>query len=143
MERGILTGTAVQSRQTTAIDLCYGWLKIPPRCMLDHPNAERTLNHLISGFENFERKINYTFQNKAYLLQAFTHASYHYNTITGQTSPHSIRTVFIVSDGRRGCTVKYFGCLFALVTQVFCDFLFSVVLSLFTAQFRLFYNTCK
>ncbi|XP_039993998.1 endoribonuclease Dicer isoform X1 [Xiphias gladius] len=82
LERGTLTGAVVQSRQTTAIDLCYGWLKIPPRCMLDHPDAERTLNHLISGFKNFERKINYTFQNKAYLLQAFTHASYHYNTIT-------------------------------------------------------------
>uniref|UniRef100_A0A672QYG8 ribonuclease III n=1 Tax=Sinocyclocheilus grahami TaxID=75366 RepID=A0A672QYG8_SINGR len=62
--------------------LQYGWLKIPPRCMFDHPDAERTLNHLISGFENFEKKINYTFKNKAYLLQAFTHASYHYNTIT-------------------------------------------------------------
>uniref|UniRef100_A0A671XE87 ribonuclease III n=1 Tax=Sparus aurata TaxID=8175 RepID=A0A671XE87_SPAAU len=79
---GSLTGAVVQSRQTTTINLCYGWLKIPPRCMLAHPDAERTLNHLISGFENFERKINYTFQNKAYLLQAFTHASYHYNTIT-------------------------------------------------------------
>uniref|UniRef100_A0A8C5CQ26 ribonuclease III n=1 Tax=Gadus morhua TaxID=8049 RepID=A0A8C5CQ26_GADMO len=65
-----------------APDLGYGWLKIPPRSMLDHPDAERTLNHLISGFENFEAKINYTFQNKAYLLQAFTHASYHYNTVT-------------------------------------------------------------
>uniref|UniRef100_A0A8C7T1P8 ribonuclease III n=1 Tax=Oncorhynchus mykiss TaxID=8022 RepID=A0A8C7T1P8_ONCMY len=64
------------------LDVQYGWLKIPPRCMFDHPDAERTLNHLISGFENFERKISYTFQNKAYLLQAFTHASYHYNTIT-------------------------------------------------------------
>ncbi|XP_051503207.1 endoribonuclease Dicer-like isoform X2 [Myxocyprinus asiaticus] len=63
-------------------ELQYGWLKIPPRCMFDHPDAERTLNHLISGFENFEKKINYTFKNKAYLLQAFTHASYHYNTIT-------------------------------------------------------------
>lgn len=64
-------------------ELQYGWLKIPPRCMFDHPDAERTLNHLISGFENFEKKINYMFKNKAYLLQAFTHASYHYNTITG------------------------------------------------------------
>uniref|UniRef100_A0A8C4XSP6 ribonuclease III n=1 Tax=Falco tinnunculus TaxID=100819 RepID=A0A8C4XSP6_FALTI len=63
-------------------DLEYGCLKIPPRCMFDHPDAEKTLNHLISGFENFEKKINYTFKNKAYLLQAFTHASYHYNTIT-------------------------------------------------------------
>ncbi|XP_034713543.1 endoribonuclease Dicer [Etheostoma cragini] len=82
LERGTLTGAVVQSSQITTIDLCYGWLKIPPRCLLDHPDAERTLNHLISGFENFEKKINYTFQNKAYLLQAFTHASYHYNTIT-------------------------------------------------------------
>ncbi|XP_041827819.1 endoribonuclease Dicer [Melanotaenia boesemani] len=68
--------------RSSAVDLSYGWLKIPPRCMLDHPDAQRTLQHLISGFENFEKKINYSFQNKAYLLQAFTHASYHYNTIT-------------------------------------------------------------
>ncbi|KAM8913374.1 endoribonuclease Dicer isoform 2-T6 [Spinachia spinachia] len=82
LETGTPTGAVVQSAQTSIMDLCYGWLKIPPRCLLDHPDAERTLNHLISGFENFEKKINYTFQNKAYLLQAFTHASYHYNTIT-------------------------------------------------------------
>ncbi|XP_029453260.1 endoribonuclease Dicer-like [Rhinatrema bivittatum] len=63
-------------------DTEYGSLKIPPRCMFDHPDAEKTLSHLISGFENFEEKINYRFKNKAYLLQAFTHASYHYNTIT-------------------------------------------------------------
>lgn len=75
--------------QTLTVDLAYGWLKIPPRCMLNHPDAERTLQHLISGFENFEKKINYTFQNKAYLLQAFTHASYHYNTITGPSAPRS------------------------------------------------------
>ncbi|XP_063296113.1 endoribonuclease Dicer [Pelobates fuscus] len=60
----------------------YGYLKIPPKCMFDHPDAEKTLDHLISGFENFEKKICYQFKNKAYLLQAFTHASYHYNTIT-------------------------------------------------------------
>ncbi|XP_061897214.1 endoribonuclease Dicer [Entelurus aequoreus] len=82
LERGILTADSQPSPTCSVGDLCYGWLKIPPRCMLEHPDAERTLNHLISGFENFERKINYTFQNKAYLLQAFTHASYHYNTIT-------------------------------------------------------------
>lgn len=60
----------------------YGCLEIPPRCMFEHPDAEKTLNHLISGFENFEKKISYSFKNKAYLLQAFTHASYHYNTVT-------------------------------------------------------------
>lgn len=83
MAQGAVAGAA-QGHRSTAGDLCYGWLKIPPRCMLDHPAAEHTLIHLISGFGNFERKISYTFQNKAYLLQAFTHASYHYNTITGQ-----------------------------------------------------------
>lgn len=82
LEEGVVGG-AMQRHRAAASELCYGWLKIPPRCMLDHPDAEHTLHHLISGFENFERKINYTFQNKAYLLQAFTHASYHYNTITG------------------------------------------------------------
>ncbi|KAG8561794.1 hypothetical protein GDO81_015478, partial [Engystomops pustulosus] len=72
----------------TSVDLStckgveYGYLQIPPRCMFDHPDAEKTLDHLISGFENFEKRINYPFKNKAYLLQAFTHASYHYNTIT-------------------------------------------------------------
>ncbi|KAF3844364.1 hypothetical protein F7725_007527 [Dissostichus mawsoni] len=75
MDRGALTGAVVLSGQTNTLDLNYGWLKIPPR-------SQGTLTHLISGFENFERKINYTFQNKTYLLQAFTHASYHYNTIT-------------------------------------------------------------
>ncbi|XP_077586658.1 endoribonuclease Dicer isoform X3 [Stigmatopora nigra] len=81
IQRGNLT-EEIQHRPHTAGEMSYGWLKIPPRCMLEHSDAERTLNHLISGFGNFEKKINYTFQNKAYLLQAFTHASYHYNTIT-------------------------------------------------------------
>lgn len=71
-----------QQSSGRSAELQYGRLKIPPRCMFEHPDAERTLNHLISGFKNFEKKINYTFKNKAYLLQAFTHASYHYNTIT-------------------------------------------------------------
>ncbi|XP_069576855.1 endoribonuclease Dicer [Brachyistius frenatus] len=82
LQRGVLTGAVLHACLSGAVDLSYGWLKIPPRCLLDHPDAERTLHHLISGFENFEKKINYTFENKAYLLQAFTHASYHYNTIT-------------------------------------------------------------
>ncbi|XP_074249660.1 endoribonuclease Dicer isoform X2 [Saimiri boliviensis] len=74
--------SVASSRSSVLKDLEYGCLKIPPRCMFDHPDADKTLNHLISGFENFEKKINYRFKNKAYLLQAFTHASYHYNTIT-------------------------------------------------------------
>ncbi|OBS66547.1 hypothetical protein A6R68_04912, partial [Neotoma lepida] len=79
---GSCAATSTGPRSSAGKDLEYGCLKIPPRCMFDHPDAEKTLNHLISGFENFEKKINYRFKNKAYLLQAFTHASYHYNTIT-------------------------------------------------------------
>ncbi|KFM08604.1 Endoribonuclease Dicer [Aptenodytes forsteri] len=77
-----VSASVANSESSLYKDLEYGCLKIPPRCMFDHPDAEKTLNHLISGFENFEKKINYSFKNKAYLLQAFTHASYHYNTIT-------------------------------------------------------------
>ncbi|KAH0620387.1 hypothetical protein JD844_020785 [Phrynosoma platyrhinos] len=77
-----ISASLVNQESSLYKDLVYGCLKIPPRCMFDHPDAERTLNHLISGFESFEKKINYSFKNKAYLLQAFTHASYHYNTIT-------------------------------------------------------------
>ncbi|NXW00651.1 DICER Endoribonuclease, partial [Fregetta grallaria] len=77
-----VSASVANSEPSLYKDLEYGCLKIPPRCMFDHPDAEKTLTHLISGFENFEKKINYSFKNKAYLLQAFTHASYHYNTIT-------------------------------------------------------------
>jgi len=37
--------------------------------------------YTLSGFE---KQIAYTFKNKSYLLQAFTHASYYYNTVTGE-----------------------------------------------------------
>ncbi|XP_032627944.1 endoribonuclease Dicer isoform X1 [Chelonoidis abingdonii] len=85
-QKNVSPNCASASVANSECSLCkemeYGCLKIPPRCMFDHPDADKTLNHLISGFENFEKKINYSFKNKAYLLQAFTHASYHYNTIT-------------------------------------------------------------
>ncbi|NWW41481.1 DICER Endoribonuclease, partial [Panurus biarmicus] len=64
-----VSASVANSEPSLCKDLEYGCLKIPPRCMFDHPDAEKTLNHLISGFENFEKKINYSFKNKAYLLQ--------------------------------------------------------------------------
>lgn len=81
-QRSLSGSRACAGPRSGGKDLEYGCLRIPPRCMFDHPDAEKTLTHLIAGFENFEEKINYRFKNKAYLLQAFTHASYHYNTIT-------------------------------------------------------------
>jgi endoribonuclease Dicer len=45
-------------------------------------NDNHKFNQLIEGFHTFENCLGYKFKNSAYLLQAFTHASYTYNTIT-------------------------------------------------------------
>ena len=58
-------------------------LKLPPSPLLGHvPNAAEILEFRLSGYETFEKKINYRFKDRSYLLQAFTHASYHYNNVT-------------------------------------------------------------
>uniref|UniRef100_A0AAF5CWV1 Endoribonuclease Dicer n=1 Tax=Strongyloides stercoralis TaxID=6248 RepID=A0AAF5CWV1_STRER len=36
-----------------------------------------------NSFDIFERKVGYIFKNKAYLIQAFSHASYYINRVTG------------------------------------------------------------
>ncbi|EDW23737.1 GL23778 [Drosophila persimilis] len=55
-----------------------------PRSPLLHyaPNAERELEHLLSGFEEFEASLGYRFRDRSYLLQAMTHASYTPNRLT-------------------------------------------------------------
>lgn len=58
----------------------YGPLESP---LVDSSlDAELSLNRLLSGYDAFEARINYRFRDRAYLLQAFTHASYHYNRLT-------------------------------------------------------------
>lgn len=58
-------------------------LRCPPSPLIASvPDAPLILNRLLEGFSEFEAKINYTFRDRSYLLQAFTHASYHYNFIT-------------------------------------------------------------
>nr|XP_006824151.1 PREDICTED: LOW QUALITY PROTEIN: endoribonuclease Dicer-like [Saccoglossus kowalevskii] len=75
------------SREVTENDqpnsVGYGHLK-PPNSPLfiNVAHAEERLKHLLSGFESFEERIHYAFNDKAYLLQAFTHASYYHNTVT-------------------------------------------------------------
>ena len=55
----------------------------PPSPLLRHvPCADIKLSHLLDGYDAFEAHIEYRFRDRAYLLQAFTHASYHYNNIT-------------------------------------------------------------
>lgn len=58
--------------------LLYGTLEPP----LVVPDAGPHLDELLSGYDAFEARINYRFRDRAYLLQAFTHASYHYNRLT-------------------------------------------------------------
>ncbi|XP_057374674.1 endoribonuclease Dicer-like [Daphnia carinata] len=55
----------------------------PPHPLLaDFPQAENHLEDHLAGFDALERSINYTFRNRFYLLQAFSHASYHNNRMT-------------------------------------------------------------
>ncbi|KAH9519444.1 Endoribonuclease Dicer [Bulinus truncatus] len=58
-------------------------LHCPPSPLFSNTEENQAkLKHLLQGFDSLEEKICYKFRDKSYLLQAFTHASYHYNTIT-------------------------------------------------------------
>uniref|UniRef100_A0A1Q3G192 ribonuclease III n=1 Tax=Culex tarsalis TaxID=7177 RepID=A0A1Q3G192_CULTA len=61
----------------------YGYW-IPPRSpLLTHaPNPEKSLEHLLDGYGAFEESLGYRFQDRSYLLQAMTHASYCPNRLT-------------------------------------------------------------
>lgn len=51
--------------------------------MVNRPfNADLMLDHMLAGFDCFEEKIGYKFENRFYLLQAFSHASYYPNRLT-------------------------------------------------------------
>ncbi|XP_062617556.1 endoribonuclease Dicer-like [Saccostrea cucullata] len=58
-------------------------LQCPESPLLTHvPGYNSILCRLLEGYDMLEQKIGYEFKDKSYLLQAFTHASYHYNTVT-------------------------------------------------------------
>ncbi|OWF53355.1 endoribonuclease Dicer-like [Mizuhopecten yessoensis] len=74
--------TSTSSQEEHQIVSSYGY-QCPPSPLLSNTNDNRRLmEHLLIGYESFEEKIGYKFRDRAYLLQAFTHASYHYNNIT-------------------------------------------------------------
>ncbi|GBO39829.1 Endoribonuclease Dcr-1, partial [Araneus ventricosus] len=60
------------------------WPPPPPDPVVCEPGpfVDQRLEFLTDGFDRFEKEIGYTFKNKAYLLQAFTHPSYSDNDIT-------------------------------------------------------------
>ena len=58
-------------------------LQCPPSPLLRSvEDGPAILQRLLEGFGEFEVRIDYTFRDRSYLLQAFTHASYHHNYIT-------------------------------------------------------------
>ncbi|XP_050699667.1 endoribonuclease Dicer-like isoform X6 [Eriocheir sinensis] len=64
--------------------ITYGHLE-PPQSPLHHSpdvDTDCRLDLLLSGYLVFEEKIGYTFRDRSYLLQAFTHASYYRNRLT-------------------------------------------------------------
>lgn len=60
----------------------FGRLKAPAPPSVDVEDAVDRLGLLLDGYDAFEEKIGYRFRDRSYLLQAFTHASYHYNRST-------------------------------------------------------------
>lgn len=56
----------------------------PPPSPLAHAHEIQLLqlNHLLNGFDAFEKIIGYNFTDRSYLLQAFSHASYYSNRLT-------------------------------------------------------------
>lgn len=50
--------------------------------LVTEPDSIDHMEHLLIGFGKLEEKIHYHFKDRSYLLQAFTHASYHYNMVT-------------------------------------------------------------
>ena len=54
----------------------------PEPLLIDSPQAKYLLDDHLAGFESLERSINFRFRNRFYLLQAFSHASYHHNRMT-------------------------------------------------------------
>ena len=77
----------------------FSVLPQPPSPLLTHlPNVSQILEHCLDGYKAFEARICYTFKDKSYLLQAFTHASYHYNMVTDcyQRLVHILTILLIV-----------------------------------------------
>lgn len=61
----------------------YGYWTPPVSPMVNRSgDSSVVLNRMLAGFEAFEEKIGYRFNDRYYLLQAFSHASYYPNRLT-------------------------------------------------------------
>lgn len=53
-----------------------------PLLIQDTHETQTKLNQMLNGYEMLEKKLNYKFQNKAYLLRAVSHESFTSNDLT-------------------------------------------------------------
>jgi len=73
-----------------------GCLPAPSSPLLRYvENADGLLQFHLSGYDAFEAHIQYKFRDRSYLLQAFTHASYHYNEITDCYQRYVLCCIFV------------------------------------------------
>ena len=69
----------ISEEQVSTLDI----FPIPPSPLINASNeAKIQLRFLLNGYEKFEDLIGYKFNDRSYLLQAFTHASYYPNRLT-------------------------------------------------------------
>ena len=77
------SASVCQTEGSSSPLLSVSGLPMPPSPLLSKLNdVQNKLAFHLLGFESFEEKIQYRFRDRSYLLQSFTHASYHYNNIT-------------------------------------------------------------
>lgn len=63
--------------------IVYGSWSAPKSPLLEYaPNPREQLESLLDGYSEFEAAIGYSFNDRSYLLQAMTHASYSPNRLT-------------------------------------------------------------
>nr|AQX45494.1 Dicer-1 [Artemia franciscana] len=79
---------------------------------MPRPLANKILNKLLVGYDEFEKQIQYRFNDRAYLLQALTHSSYYDNVLTdcyqrleflGDAVLDYLITRFLYEDPRQHC----------------------------------------
>lgn len=82
-DKRITGSTQPYTRDDKAYQTIYGYWAAPKSPLLHFaPNPYDSLELLLDGYSQFEAHIGYNFQDRSYLLQAMTHASYSPNRLT-------------------------------------------------------------